>query len=248
MNDVTLICCFNDINQFNELKASIKEQNADIVLLGIDNRNSDYQSCSSAYNTCLKQVKTDIVIFIHQDVLFIENNTVSTIVDSIRHISGDDLVGVAGTKFNEKRNLTNIVHDTSLYPAGKKIPEGLTECDTLDECLFGGYTSFFIKNPFDEKLCNGWHLYCADRCLDTKSRGNHVYICGVKLIHKSKGFTDQKFNDTFYLLCKKYRSYYPKLRTTCGESYTDPVRLNMWYLYIEIKLVYRLARRKILGY
>lgn len=75
-----------------------------------------------------------------------------------------------------------------IVPAGNiPIDNGFMECDTVDECFFSGHTEHFKKFPFDEVTCDGWHLYAAEACLQTKSNyvlgGGHIFICEAELMH-----------------------------------------------------------------
>lgn len=43
-------------------------------------------------------------------------------------------------------------------------------CDTVDECCFGMTREVFDSLRFNEKVCNGWHLYAVEMCLRAKER------------------------------------------------------------------------------
>ena len=151
------------------------------------------------------------------------------------------MVGVAGAKFSTPGTFTNIMHVWSYsgklsYAGSERITSDIEECDTVDECFFGGYAEHFREYPFDEVVCDGWHLYAADACLTAKSimrgeerrgeerRGEErrgvAWISGITLIHLSSGTLNSSFFYGFYRLCRKYANTFPFIRTTCINSKT----------------------------
>ena len=112
-------------------------------------------------------------------------------------------------------------------------------CDSLDECFFGGHTAHFKKNPFDEKLCDNWHLYGVERCLHTRWHGGNVYVCDVALIHHSTGHINHAYNENFRRLAKRYAGM-RCIRTVCGSSKTGVWHRNVFYWKRE--LLIRLGR------
>lgn len=54
----------------------------------------------------------------------------------------------------------------------------------------------------------------VESCLNARSRGQHVYICPIKLIHRSKGKMNYIYNKQFYKLSRKYSKDIRYLNTT----------------------------------
>ena len=220
MKEVTIICCYNDLKQYSVFLKSLTSQNLDFELIGIDNTNNKYKSCSEAFNKHILKVTTPYVIFSHQDIEFIDNNNLAEFVACIKRININDILGVAGRKEKGGTVITNIVQGNDKQYAGGKRIKVLTKCETIDECFFGGYTKNFRDHPFDEKVCNNWHLYAVDRCLNARKMKNNVYICPIYIIHKSKGKMNYIYNKQFYLLSKKYSKEISYLNTTCAYAST----------------------------
>ena len=103
--------------------------------------------------------------------------------------------------------LSYVRHGAELACAGGLEFHGLVACDTVDECFFGGRTETFRTEPFDEKLCDNWHLYAVERCLRARTRGGRVWVCDVPLIHHSGGNINHSYNEGF----RRIAAHYAKL-------------------------------------
>ena len=235
MSDITIICCYSNEKIYNNFLDSLKTQTCNHELIGIDNTgNKKFSSCSSAYNSVLNQIRTKYVIFSHQDILFNKPDSLAKFLEYLDKIAPHDILGVAGVKFNEVGVFANILHKNKageiIFAGDFRLQSPMMECDTLDECFFGGYSEHFRANPFDEKICNNWHLYAVDACLNTKAKSGHVFICDPEILHLSAGNLSMLFHYEFYRLCGKYSKIFPVINTTCTTSKTDFINRN-YYLF-----------------
>lgn len=247
---VTIVCCYNDSGQYEAFCASLEKQKIAYELLGIDNRGQQFSSCSSALNSVLPKIKTEYVLYSHQDIRLPGEDMLSQFLDYVRQIGEDDIVGVAGAAEVEKVVadvvgdragtcvLSYILHGENLSCPGEWDFYNLARCDTIDECFFGGRTSAFRKEPFDEELCDSWHLYAVERCLRARLWGNAVWVCNLPLVHESGGHIDHSYNVGF----RRIAAHYDKLgregvgkrrittiRTVCGTARTDWLHRNLFY-------------------
>lgn len=236
MERVTIVCCSNNLKQFSTFEKSLKTQTEKYKLILIDNTDSKFSSCSKAFNSVVKSISTKFVIFSHQDIILDETDMLENFVNYLEKIDREDILGVAGGKKGLDYVKTNIRHGESKKRAGKERVSGMQECDTLDECFFGGYTECFIKSPFDEEICDNWHLYAVERCLNAKKNGNKVWVCDVPLIHDSKGKIDHKYNIGFYKLSKKYSKEFDYIKTTCAYAKTSLFYRELAYIRREISI------------
>lgn len=232
---VTIVCCYNVKKQYEEFVSSLNNQRECFDLIGIDNSENRYRSCSEAYNSVLKDVKTRHLIFSHQDIILDRSNMLEDFVNYLEKVGTFDIVGVAGAKAGEKRIFTN-VHNGEGKCAGEASIVGIQKFDTVDECFFGGTTECFKKYPFDEVLCDNWHLYAVERCLNAIANGNSVYACDIPLIHKSRGRINHAFNINLYKICKVYSNKFKRIRTTCANTKTDFIGRTLFYLKREIRV------------
>ena len=238
MSNVTVICCWTNEKMYGDFVNTLKAQDVPCEIIGIDNRgNKGFTSCAAAYNSVIDDVKTEYVIYSHQDILLTESNSLGKFLSYLETLGHDDILGVAGSRFDSSSGFSNIthrnnqtgefVHGTRYFPEG-----GMIECDTVDECFFGGYTQHFSEYTFDEITCDNWHLYAAEACLNTKSRGGAVHVCDVHLLHLSSGTISPSFHYGFFKLCRKYADKFPFIKTTCGAYRTDFAHLLPRFAYL----------------
>lgn len=240
MSDITVVCCWNNEKVYSDFVGTLKAQTCQCEIIGIDNRgNQGFTSCAAAYNSVIDRIKTKYVIYSHQDILLNDQEALEKFVSYLERTGQDDILGVAGTKFDiydggfsnifYRNNATGeLVHSTTYFPEG-----GMMECDTLDECFFGGHTEHFREYPFDERVCDNWHLYAVESSLRTKALlGGKVWCCDVSLLHLSSGTISPTFQYGFYKVCRKYADYFPFIRTTCGTARTDFIHLFPRFIYL----------------
>ncbi len=217
---ITLVCCYNKPEQYQALCDSLATQTEPYMLLGVDNRQQTYDACSKALNAAVRQVTTQYVAFAHQDIVFTSPAQLTQLVSYLERIALHDLLGVAGSRFDSKDTISNVYRQDGQSQYGAARVTDMELCDTVDECFIAGSTQHFLEFPFDEEICNGWHLYAVEACLNAKRAGNNIYLCDLPLIHQSGGNPDREFYRCFCRLCKEYNKQVPYLRTTCAHAYT----------------------------
>lgn len=270
--EVTIVCCYNDSEQYGRLCASLETQNLAYELIGIDNRGKKFSSCSKALNSVISQVQTEYLIYSHQDIELPETDMLERFVNYLAQIGGADILGVAGAaettqvlgkadasqmlekgriegRIGDKDGtcvLSHVRHGESLMSAGEVEYEGLVECDTIDECFFGGRTEIFEQEPLDEAICDNWHLYAVERCLKARARGNKVWVCDLPLLHYSVGKINHAYNENFRRIAAHYAKISARkgqknaeipikyMRTVCGSARTDFLHRNLFYWKREI--------------
>lgn len=233
MSEVTVICCWTNEKQYQDFVKTLNAQTIPYELIGIDNRgNRAFTSCAAAYNSVIDRVRTKYVIYSHQDILLQDSECLLKFMSYLERTGRDDILGVAGVKFDTAGVFSDIMHIQSstgkLVKVGTHIPDGMMECNTLDECFFGGHSEHFEAFPFNEDICNGWHLYAVEACLKTQSIRSlqdggvgQVYACDIPLIHNSTDGVDYAFYWQLFKLCRYYAKHFPKIRTTCSGASTD---------------------------
>lgn len=241
----SVVCCYNNEELFEAFVKSLKGQDEEAAVVGIDNRENQFSSCADALNAGLAKVETEYVIFSHQDIVFTEPSSLRGFVDYLEKIGRNDILGVAGVKKDVPGVYTNIWQGEGSAYAGRNRVQGLMKCQTLDECFFGGTTAGFREHPFDHTICDNWHLYGVERCLSALKRGDDVYVCDVRLRHLSGGNINHIYNRQLYALKRKYARDFDYVRTCCGFGSTRPVLNELGYLKAEFAVWRRgLARNK----
>ena len=175
MSNVTIVSCYNNEKMYQDFVSTLKAQTCPCEIIGIDNRgNKAFTSCAGAYNSVIERVRTKYVIYSHQDILLKGSDCLEKFVGFLEGLGREDILGVAGVRFDVPGTYANFMHlnkaTGEMVKAGwNQFEGGIMECDTVDECFFGGRTEHFRENPFDEVVCDDWHLYAAEACLNTKS-------------------------------------------------------------------------------
>ena len=245
---VTVICCYNNKKVFDNFVKTIAQQSVPCEIIELNNiGNQNFTSCAAAYNSVIEQVKTKYVVFSHQDILLDKPDTLEKFIGFLDIIQADDILGVAGVLFNDPKicvytNIHQIFGQELKYASGDyRIVENIMKCDTVDECFFGGYSEHFKNYPFDEKVCDNWHLYAVEACLKSKTTGGNVWTCNIELTHLSKGKVNIPFYRNFYAVCRKYKNDFPFIRTTCAEVKTSNAgtyyfKTTLWLLLEKMHL------------
>lgn len=233
---VTIVCCYNDMQQYERLEKSLAKQNIAYELLGIDNRKQEFSSCSSALNSVKNQIDTEYVVYAHQDIELPESNMLECFLGYLKKTVSGDVLGVAGIVEDGGDDivLSAVRHGADLLVAGEKSFSGMVPCDTVDECFFGGRTEGFRESPFDEELCDDWHMYAVERCLRAKVQKKQVYVCDLPLLHHSGGHINHAYNLNYLKIAKHYADKLPYIRTVCGSTKTDFWHRTLFFLKREI--------------
>ena len=69
MEEITVITCYNDKIKYDAFLETLYAQDIPFAVRGIDNTAKQFPSCASALNYAIKDVKTEYVVFAHQDIL-----------------------------------------------------------------------------------------------------------------------------------------------------------------------------------
>lgn len=237
MKKISIICCYTNEEQLECLKNSVTGyNNAEIEWVSIDNRDNKYTSAAAALNHGADIARGDIFFFIHQDVEFVDFETIDRI---IRYATEGKVVGVAGKDFTGEF-YSNIYHGEhkeifDMMPTDVEYVEVMC----CDECLIAMSREVYkILRGFDEIHFDGWHFYGVDICVDAVLRGIGVVVVRSGFWHKSEGTKDKVWLKYQDVISKKYRKtklkalYYP-----CGWCYTGPIKYQMLLMFRRLKKI-----------
>lgn len=245
-DSVTIVCLYNNPDEFTRFKSELKKQTLSCKIIGLNNINNSFSSSALAYNYATKQIDTEFVIYSHQDIVLTNNHILEDFINYLSYFNKYDLVGVAGAYNNSKIGQTivgNIKNADGSFACMEQI-NNYKEVQTLDECLFGGYTECFKKYPFNEELCDGFHLYAVDRSLSALVRGSKVYVVPIDLIHKSPGKVNKSYRKGYFKVCKYYKNYINEIHTTIafGRTYSPYKYIDYFKRSIERNILASLRR------
>lgn len=216
---VSVICCYNKVNEYVNMCDSLCTQDIEHEIIGIDNTNNKFSSAASALNYGADKANGEILVFLHQDILFDKTNSLRTLVDKLQNYDNDCIVGIYGA-----------IQKNDILQSGN-----YTKCDTLDECCIGMKKSTWQKLNFNEKLCDGWHLYVVELCLRAqKDEVDIVYINNCHIRHLSNGVVDESYMKTFKKLLIEYKNK-KWITTTCKSMPTNLIYYYIYYFFWKIK-------------
>ena len=187
--------------------------------------NERQYSLTELYNKGLNESSNDIVIFIHDDLLFEQDSKWGKKI--IKHFNNSDfgILGKAGTTsltqsgrwWDETHLMVGSVYHTQYYEETKKRVtwesrySGLFHDKiipvVLVDGLFIAVNKKRIKKNFDENI-KGFHLYDVDFSIANYFAGVKIgVIFDFKLTHKSIGMTNEEWEQNRKQLVQKWAFY-----------------------------------------
>lgn len=241
---ISVICVYNDnCSLQNQLLDSLQKQNVEYELILLDNREHAFQSAAEALNKGVCQAKGDILIFSHQDIYLKTWEGLEKLADQIEKYPVGTIVGTQGIKEKSKLYYSNLTtgmnYNKELLHRFEEQPY---QVSCVDEGLFGMRRKTWEQHPFDEKICDNWHLYCVEACLYARKNGHGVYAIPIQIHHFSRGQISLSYMKNLKSLCKKYRKDFRYIWTTCYKVRTNVIYINCLYC---IWVANRAARRRL---
>ena len=231
MFDLDLVTVYNKEDMLNEMLESVQATAGELKVnvVALDNRNDKYKSASEAYNYAVRNLcETQIIIFCHQDIIFFEG-AIKNYYNCCNK-NHNCLFGAAGvclytdTISNMQQQRNGKRYDT--LPSG-----GEKSVFTMDECLICGHKSIFEKVEFDEIVCDNWHFYTVDLCLQCHKNNIDVKVVDSNICHLSGGDANKSFYECERRVGQKYRKDYKIIKYTWGWSYTNPIKYAFQRVY-----------------
>lgn len=228
MDSITVICCYNNDKTYQEsLVRSINKQNGNIKLIGVDNTKNNFSSASKALNYGATLAESDLLVFVHQDVIIEDVNFFQQLLEYANNYP-ESLLGIAGVG-EDGVIYTNLVQGHEKKAGGIAI-NTILAAQSLDEVLVCIPKELFNRVLFDEKTCDHWHLYGVDLALSLKKMGYKSYVVPLTLHHLSTGKLSKDYAFSLYKVIRKHRKHIVKLETTCSSTKTDWLRSTRYIL------------------
>jgi len=147
--------------------------------------NSKFKSIAEAYNYGASEAKSELLMFVHHDVVF---NNILELESLISYCDGREfgIIGSCGISenrlFYSDRNVTwnnkELSFTSPLF------------ADAVDEPVFVVKRSTWQKEPFDEKVIDGFHLCATEYSLRMKLLGESVILFPIDISHFNIGSKD----------------------------------------------------------
>lgn len=198
---------------------SLKETDLEYELVGVDNTNGDFKSAAAALNYGGDIAKGELLVFLHQDILFNSPRALEVLLNKYKSLTDETaILGIYGALRGEKR----------------EISEGTFEVDTLDECLVILNRKTFSKFRFNERLCDGWHLYVVEMCIRIKTANGLVAVTNHDITHLSIGNVNEGYMKTYKRLMKAYKNE-KWICTTCKTLPNNSIVFHLYYILWKMK-------------
>ena len=79
---VSVICCYNRANEYAAMCETLRTQNIPCEMIGVDNSNQRFSSAAAALNWGAEQAQGDVLVFLHQDILFSRAESLAELISA----------------------------------------------------------------------------------------------------------------------------------------------------------------------
>jgi hypothetical protein len=226
---ISVVFAYNDRRLADDLiLASLARQRTPHEVIAIDNTTGRFASAAAALNYGASQAAGDLLLFAHQDVRIDDPDWLAAAAAWLAPLADAGVAGVAGARpigDTGRVVLSNITDSDPPQREGHRAIAAPERVDTVDECAFFVPRPVFDRFRFDERTCDGWHLYAVELSLSGASAGLGVYVLPLPLHHRSGGATIRVLGLTTYedayfrTLAKviaKHSPRHDRFATTCG--------------------------------
>lgn len=225
-----IICSINPEQCADAVKSMEETAGCRIEAIVIDNRERHWP-IAKAYNEGAKQAKSEALLFVHEDVIFRENDWVKALLEKLAEPK-TGVIGFSGSKVWAPVLSGCSLHDdytvdSYAWPQGERIIS-LSRCDrddktfvpviTVDGLAMAVRKDVWEKHPFDEVVLTGFHCYDVDFSLTLANAGYTNYVWrGIRPLHLSQGnFGAAWAKMTFYVWQNKWKNL-PRTSTLDGD-------------------------------
>lgn len=185
--------------------------------------NKGDKSLTQLYNEGLKNSKSNIVVFIHDDIDFSKcKNWGKTLLENYKKNPECGIFGVAGTTrltetgvwWENRETLHGIVWHSNKGETYKSVfsPLSLNRQPQEVVCVDGVFFSCDktkIKSDFDETF-KGFHFYDISFCVHNFLKGVKIYVHNnIEIIHKSIGITNKQWEENRIVFSEKFKKSFP---------------------------------------
>ena len=179
------------------------------------------KSLTEVYNVGASKSKSDVLLFVHEDVLFQTKNWGQKLLDYFEKDNSLGLIGIAGSKYKssvpsgwfsgiEALDCCNILHvdinNQKLPMYFNPLPGSLAQdVVVLDGVLLCCKKNVWQQVKFDEILLKGFHLYDIDFSFRVAQKFKVIVSFEIDLVHLTEGgsFGDEWVNNTLLWYSKK---------------------------------------------
>jgi hypothetical protein len=215
-----IICGYSEINQVLVIESITNTIGYAHEILYY--KNVPQKGICSIYNELSQRAKGDIILFVHEDVIFETQNWGAHLINGHKNY---DLLGIAGAKYKSHLPCSWSATPYKTYRLNQQYKYKTREKEYLfKEFLPGRNTEDLViidgvfisvkkevlgKISFDEEMLGGFHGYDYDFCLQASNYFKLGMIKNILLTHKSDGKVDKAWMDAQIKICHKWQHKLP---------------------------------------
>ncbi len=217
------------------------------------NNDIEKLSLSKAYNKGGRMSKFDYLLFVHEDVEFLNIGWGKRLIQilSNNHIG---IVGVAGSTYlpsvpsgwylpDEKYNLVYVHQGFKYKEAPLRLDnqgDNLTQVYLVDGVFLGMRRDVYSEFSFNEKL-TGFHGYDVDISQRVSSKYQNVFTNQIEFVHHSEGKVDKIYFDTILIYKGQYSRFkYPQRNFIIEISLVKQLYSNLRCFYDKKEVIMKL--------
>lgn len=187
----------------------------------IDNRAGQYGICA-AYNKGVDTSKGDILVFVHEDVLFLMKDWGKLLESKFAADPSIGIVGIAGGQVLHQDRPGwcvagrpfihgKVIHEVNgrLLLSAYSWIETDVEVVAVDGLFFAVRRSLFDRIRFDEETFDGFHFYDLDICMQALKTHKIIVTEDILVKHLSGGSFDRVWEKYAYRFTEKHRESLP---------------------------------------
>jgi len=189
----------------------------------IDNRGSATGICA-AYNRGVLLARGDILVFVHEDVFFMEPGWGSVLERKFSADASTGLIGVAGTQYLCKDKMSwsfagrpflkgRVVHEldggAEFFMTAFSLDKADAEAVAVDGLFFAVRRDLFKTIRFDEATFDRYHFYDLDICMQVRRTHKIIVTWDILVKHLSAGKPDDAWRAYGKKFLEKYRNELP---------------------------------------
>jgi len=208
----------------------------------INNADGNYGICA-AYNEGVSQAKGDVLVFVHEDVFFMEPGWGHILIQKFKQNNTLGLVGVAGTQYllhdhpawlaaGQPFIRGRVVHQTnggqSYYLTVFSWDQSDAEVVAVDGLFFAVKRELFETIRFDDKTFDKFHFYDLDICMQIRRSHKILVTWDILVKHLSMGNCDDAWKESGQRFLEKYGHELP---ASCVDTLPKATGRNLGMNY-----------------
>jgi glycosyltransferase involved in cell wall biosynthesis len=221
---ISVIVCSSQNPEWDYHERNVKKTiGCDYEYIRIENARNTYGICA-AYNEGVSRATGDLLVFVHEDVFFMEPGW----GDLLRRRFDDDhelgLIGVAGTQFlledsplwlaaGEPYLRGRVVHEIEdgrkYYLSVFSWEQRDAEVVAVDGLFFAIPRRLFWQIKFDDTTFDRFHFYDLDICMQIHRTHKIIVTWDVLVKHLSAGAFDETWVEAGKRFLEKYKDELP---------------------------------------